>query len=239
MNVADHSKDVDRILDRFQSRGLTLIPDEGDEIDLTFQAVDDAAEHLKHDTEAIPERCRAAVEFQLCEVCPMAGTEAAMCHALPAILPFLQAFNLRHSHYDVKAVYVDHGHGGEKRVIHISATSLQRALQFVAMQSVLTFCETGKRYRRFFKGIIPFAAAEEMAEKIYANVMLQEKGDATAIRKTIQEMRDTLSITMQCQVKRLRLVSQSDAFANAFVNLHLALQMLDLDTIAALRESGA
>ncbi len=220
-----HIQVIEQILDHYQAPGLTVLLD-GDTIDLTYPAIQAAAEQLQDDTVAIPPDCRAATDFQACKVCPYASS-AALCHALPAILPFLDAFNPHKSYQRVMAVYVGSAEADEPPVRHVVRTSLQRALQFVALQSVLNFCEVGRLYRRFFVGLIPFAGAREMAERIYANVMLDASGQTAKVRKTVQEMRETLTVTMQCQIKRLRLVSRSDAFANAFVNLHLALQMLE------------
>ena len=204
--------------------GLYLFFPDGGFLDLSHRVVAAEADRLEHDPAALPDDRRAAAEFRPCPVCPARET-AAMCHALPAILPFLDALDRYGSFDPVTAVYLelDETQGA---LLHVSATTLQRALQFVAMQSVLNYCEVGRLYRPYFSGVIPFTSAAMMAERIYANVMLEKNGDHAAIESVIAEMRAKLAVTMNCQIKRVRLVAQNDGFLNAFVNLHLTLEML-------------
>lgn len=235
MDKHPHIHAIQQLVDRYKEAGLTIFFDDGQVVDLTYRAVNAAAERLEHDQDAIPADRRSAAEFLPCKVCPARHT-AAMCHALPAILPFLDELNPHKSYKHVYALYVEKGDEQNSPVLHASSTSLQRALHFVAMQSVLSFCEIGRLYRRFFSGVIPFSSSETIAERIYANVMLDNNGRLEEVEKTLQSMRADLTVTMQCQIKRVYLVTRSDAFANAFVNLHLALQLLAPDSLGHLRE---
>lgn len=235
MENYSHLKSVQQLADCYQEPGLTLLFDDGQVVDLSFRAVNSAAERLEHDLSAISAEQRAAVKFNVCKVCPARHT-AAMCHALPAILPFLDELNPHKSYKHVYAMYVESGVEKEEPVIHLSRTSLQRALHFVAMQSVLSFCEIGRLYRKYFSGIVPFSSPKTIAERIYANVMLEKNGSQDEVHKTLQAMCNDLSVTMECQIKRVRLVSRSDAFANAFVNLHLALYLLKQENLDRVRE---
>jgi len=218
-------EEIKTFLESHRDAGLSLLFDDGHEVDLTYDTVHVAAKKLEQDFDAIPADRRAAAEFSPCRVCPARET-AVMCHALPAILPFLDALNPYRSHLPLTVVYVERDTKDGDGMLHMRRTTLQRALQYIAMESVLGYCEVGRLYFKYFSGIIPFASAETIAERIYANVMLIEHGNQAAVAAIIDSMREHLAVTIQCQIKRVRLVSQSDVFVNAFVNLHMVLELL-------------
>jgi len=218
-------EEIKTFLESHRDAGLSLLFDDGHEVDLTYDTVHVAAKKLEQDFDAIPADRRAAAEFSPCRVCPARET-VVMCHALPAILPFLDALNPYRSHLPLTVVYVERDTKDGDGMLHMRRTTLQRALQYIAMESVLGYCEVGRLYFKYFSGIIPFASAETIAERIYANVMLIEHGNQAAVAAIIDSMREHLAVTIQCQIKRVRLVSQSDVFVNAFVNLHMVLELL-------------
>ena len=194
-----------------------------------------AAADLEEQLPSMPQEIRTAMEFKVCAVCPARHT-AAMCHALPAIVPFLEQINMYSSFDNVTAVFVDQ-HANNEKVVHICRTTMQRALQYMAIQSVLYYCEIGRLYYKYFSGVIPFSSAEEIAERIYANIMLEQNGNHDAVLRIIESMRTNLSTTLQCQAKRVRLISKSDAFMNAFVNLYMVLEMLVPENLGELRSA--
>ena len=216
-----------------QHNGLFVLFDNGDKIDLTEPNVRKAADDLEEQLPSMPPETRTATELEPCAVCPARDT-AAICHALPAIIPFLNELRLSKSFDQVTAIFIDE-HENHQKIYHICRTSMQRALQYVAIQSVLYYCEIGKSYHKYFGGVIPFSPAEDIAERIYANIMLEQNGNHDAVLQIIEGMRTNLSTTMQCQLKRVRLVSKNDVFLNAFVNLHLVLDMLAPENLDELR----
>lgn len=232
---------IEQIRDFMESHrdaGLSLLFDDGHEVDLTYSTVHVAAKKLEQDFEAIPADRRAAAEFSPCRVCPARET-MIMCHALPAILPFLDALNPYRSHQPLTVVYVERDTKDGNGMLHMRRTTLQRALQYIAIESVLGYCEVGRLYFKYFSGIIPFSSAEAIAERIYANIMLAENGNLTAVAAIIDSMREHLAVTIECQIKRVRLVSQSDVFVNAFINLHMALELLRPEERSSVREALA
>lgn len=229
---------LDALLASHCDAGLYMHFDDGLNLEITEKVVRAEAERMERDMEAYPPEMRAAAEFSPCRVCPARDT-AVMCHALPAIAPFLVQLNAYQSFDEMNAVYVDHCGKDESNLLYVSRTSLQRALQYVAMQSVLGYCEVGRLYFKYFSGIVPFAPAMTIAERIYANIMLEKNGDLKAVESVIEEMRSNLMVTMACQLKRVRLVSRTDVFMNAFVNLHMALEMLGPEQRRRVREQLA
>lgn len=51
--------------------------------------------------------------------------------------------------------------------------------------------------------------------------------------------RTDLAVTTQCQLRRVQLVCRSEVFVNAFVNLHIALEVLKPETQAKVRAALA
>lgn len=238
MRRSANSRTLKTLLDHYTAPGLSLIFEDGHTLDLTDATIHANANRLEHDLECLPMELRAAADFSPCRVCPK-RSEAAMCHALPAILPFLDVLNSRYSYDKLTAVFVEVEGKDQQHILHVTHTSLQRAVQYIAIQSVLGFCEMGRIYLKYFSGVIPFASAEMIAERVYANVMLEKNGDLEAVNETLQTMISLLSETMNCQLKRVRLVSKSDVFVNAFVNLHLAFSLLQPAERQRVRETLA
>lgn len=225
---------IHQLLATYSGTGLSLLFDDGRILRLTEDVVHAAARRLENDMSALPPEIRDEQDFKPCAVCPERDT-AAMCHALPAIVPFLEELRDYNSFNEVTALFVEQSADGEY-IMHLRRTTLQRALQYIAIQSVLYYCETGRLYYKYFSGVIPFTSAEDIAERIYANIMLEQNGDKAAVAGIIETMRENLMITMQCQIKRVRLVSHTDVFMNAFVNLHLVLELLAPEQRKIIRE---
>lgn len=226
MQAANSKQTLETLLARYANSGLYIVFDDGEELDLSREAIEAFRSRLGEDEQTLPLVKRAATDFQPCRICPGRGA-SAMCHALPAILPFVQCMNERSSFDMLVAVYVDSAGKDEPTpALHISRTPLSRALQYVAMESILWHCETGRVYFEYFRGVMPFSPARDVAERVYANVMLDKNGEAGAVDQTLGRICETMEIAMHCQLRRVRLVAESDAFANAFANLYLALQML-------------
>ncbi len=226
MDKIQTSGSINALIDKYSECGLYMIFDDGEEVNLSRSAVEQLRSRMETDESMVQLLTRTQQDFKTCSICP-AREHAAMCHALPAIIPFVSGMKARSSFDSVIAVYVDDsGEQPARKVIHAGRTSLSRAMQYVAIQSVLWHCETGRLYFKYLGGVLPFSSANDIAERIYANVMLEHGGDAGAVDCTLSKMVETLMIAMQCQVRRVALVAESDVFANAFVNLYLALDLL-------------
>jgi len=162
-------EEIKTFLESHRDAGLSLLFDDGHEVDLTYDTVHVAAKKLEQDFDAIPADRRAAAEFSPCRVCPARET-VVMCHALPAILPFLDALNPYRSHLPLTVVYVERDTKDGDGMLHMRRTTLQRALQYIAMESVLGYCEVGRLYFKYFSGIIPFASAETISAESFRSL---------------------------------------------------------------------
>ena len=185
----------------------------------------------------LPHSVREAPEYAPCSVCPKRET-ALVCHAIPTVFPFLEDLNRFLSYEKVLAIYhpepSDISEG--ESVLHVARTSVHRALQHVSILSLLYYCEVGRAYFKYFAGVIPFMDPLLLIERVYLNIYWDLHGDLKAINACIEKMRYEMNITVHCQMERLHLLCESDAFLNAFVNTHIITQFLETDIDKLLRE---
>jgi hypothetical protein len=103
---------------------------------------------------------------------------------------------------------------------------MQEALQFVAIFSLMYYCEVGKQYWKYFLGIHPLLSPEEMIARIHLNVYWDGKGDKQKVDEILRSFADEITCTCRCQVKRLGLICKDDALMNAFVNTQIQIELL-------------
>ena len=104
---------------------------------------------------------------------------------------------------------------------------MQKALRYLAIFSMIFYCEMNERYSKYLTGIIPLMSAKRIAAIIYANIYLFNKGDEEAIASTIKKFKEEILESSKCLVKRLGYICENDVFINAFVNTQLIMDALD------------
>jgi len=151
-------------VDEFKQSGLYLLfPGKADHSHP--RKIEAFAHVFESNLDQIPAEIRAAAAFQACPVCPEKG-RAKFCHALPATLAFFDELKGFKSFDNVGAVY----RGRKQDLALVPKTSMQEALQFVAIFSLMYYCEVGKQYWKFFLGIHPLMGPEEMITRIHLNI---------------------------------------------------------------------
>jgi hypothetical protein len=205
----------------FKQSGLYLLFPEGKRIVLTREKIEAFAHTFESNLDQIPTEIRGAVAFQACPVCPEKD-RAAFCHALPATLAFFEELKGFKSFDSVGAVYKRR----EQSLIVVPKTTMQEALQFVAIFSLMYYCEVGKLYWKYFLGIHPLLSAEEMIARIHLNIYWDSKGDKQKVAEILRSFADEITCTCRCQVKRLGLICKDDALMNAFVNTQIQIELL-------------
>jgi hypothetical protein len=205
----------------YTESGLYLIFPDGETLALTRDAIERKTRSLLDDPESIPQRVRAATGYAPCEICPKRHT-AEICHSIMPTLPFFDQVDRYLSYDRVTAVYRD----AASSLLYVSETTLQDALKYITMLSLLQYCEVGRSYRAYFREVIPLMGSREMAEIIFKNIFLACGGRMEEVGEIIHRMRGELTHTTRCQLRRLRLISKGDAFCNAFVNTHAATEFL-------------
>ena len=207
--------------DDFKQNGLYLLFPGGRRIALTREKVESFAHNFESNLDQIPAGIRAAAAFQACPVCPEKDS-AVFCHALPATLAFFDELKGVKSFDDVAAIYRGRG----QRLVFVPRTTMQEALQFVVILSLLYYCEIGRQYQKYLLGIHPLMSPEEMITRIHMNIFWDCKGDRQKVNQALRVFKDEITCTCRCQVNRLRLICKDDALMNAFVNTQVQIERL-------------
>jgi len=232
-SVSDWLEDKMEIkVDDFEQNGLYLLFPDGRRIVLTGEKIESFAHTFESNLDQIPREISGAVAFQACPVCPERA-RAKFCHALPATLAFFEELKGFKSYDIVCAVYK----GLKRGLVWVPETTMQEALQFVVIYSLMYYCEIGKQYWKFFLGIHPLLDPEEMVARIHLNIYWDCKGDKQAVDKVLRSFGDEITCTCRCQVERLGLICKDDALMNAFVNTQAQIEWLALSKGALLEQS--
>lgn len=228
--------DVQGLMDRFTEPGLFLLFDDGRELLLTRRVVEAYKQRYLADPGLLPPEFRTAAEYRPCAVCPSRDT-AVICHSIPTVFPFLEDLDRYISYERVTVVFrAEPGeHEPGDAILHLTNTTMQRALQYVAILSLIYYCGVGRKYFKYFTGVIPFMDPGLIAERIYTNLYLDLRGDEGAINEIIARMRYEVDFTVRCQLKRLERLCRNDAFMNAFANMHTCLLFLAPELLPDLR----
>jgi len=215
----------DRILNfrlsDFEKEGLYLLFPDSTRLELTKENIEHVTDRYWQDLTKIPEEMRKAVHFQKCYFCPHKNQED-ICDSIRPMLPFLDIVDQYMSYDEVIAVYK----GNEDKLLHVKATTMQDALKYVSILSLLRYNLVLQKYWKYYYGIIPIMGGREVAARVYLNMYWFHRGDLEEIKKIIKRFGEELLVSSTNQVKRLNLVCKNDAFVNAFVNTQLVTQFL-------------
>ena len=219
-------------VDEFKLSGLYLLYPGGRRIALTREKIEAFAHRFESTVDQIPAEIRDAAAFHACPVCPERD-RAIFCHALPATLAFFEELKGFKSFDIVDAVY----RGRDRCLVFVPHITMQEALQFVAIFSLMYYCEVGKQYWKYFVGIQPLQIPEEIIARIYLNIYWDCKGDKQKVDEVLRTFENDITFTCRCQVKRLELICEDDALMNAFVNTQMRIELLAMTKDALLEQS--
>ncbi|HUJ44856.1 MAG TPA: hypothetical protein VLW52_14750 [Opitutaceae bacterium] len=219
-------------IEDFPQSGLYLLPPEGRRIVLTRERIESVAHAFESNLDELPEDIRTAAAFRACPVCPEKD-RAKFCHALPATLAFVEDLKGFRSYDKVCAVY----RGGDRSLVCVPETTMQEALQFVAILSLMYYCEVGKQYWRYFLGIHPLLDTRELIARLHLNIYWECRGDQPKMDGILRTFGNEITCTCRCQVERLRLICKEDALINAFVNTQAQIETLATSKGALLERS--
>jgi hypothetical protein len=218
-------------LSDFEKEGLYLLFPDSTRLELTKENIEKVTNRYWQDLTKIPEDKREAVEFQKCPFCPHKDKED-ICDAIRPVFPFLDIVDQYVSYDKVIAVYK----GGEDKSAHISATTMQDALKYVSILSLLRYDMVLQKYWKYYYGIIPIMSGREVATRVYLNMYWLHQGDLGQVKEMIKRFGEELKVSSANQVRRLNLICKNDAFLNAYVNTQLVTQFL-INMEAILRKS--
>jgi hypothetical protein len=195
---------VNLSLSEYSQKGLYLIFPDSNRLAITEEIVEQFAAQFLEDETKVPACAKKAVEFQSCSICPMKHC-GEFCHALLPWLPIVDIVDQYVSYERVRAVFK----GDTAETWYVSDRPVQEAIQYVCHLSLMHYCDVGKKYRKYFWGIMPLMEPEEIAQ------------------------------TTRCQVERLRLICKNDAFMNAFTHAHAVIELLSLEQCVPQSLEGA
>jgi hypothetical protein len=211
-------------LSNFSRRGLYIILENLKQIDFTDENIKKITEYYWNDSDKISYSIRKAVDFQRCDFCQLKNdNDNDICNAIKPILPLIDFIKEYKSFDKVTAVYVDN-----KNIVHVSYTTMQEALKYLSMISLLDYCLEAKLYKKYYYGVNPLLNPEEIAKRLYINAFWINR-DIIETTKFIKEFTKKMTVTSVNQIKRINQVCQKDSLANAFVNTQLSSMLMSLN----------
>lgn len=230
--MAEEERIVTLELGHYRQPGLYLVLEDSTELRLTRENIEKVTEKMWTDPKVIPPSVKEAVEFERCHFCPLKGSKD-LCDALRPTLPLLDIVDKYNSFDEVTAIYK----GDDEEVCHVSYTTMQRALRYISNLSLMAYCQVGRKYWKYFIGIIPIMDTQETANRLYLNIFWAHGGNQEAVDQVISRMSREITITSQNKAARLRLMCDNDAFLNAFVLTHMLTDILFENKDRKLKES--
>jgi hypothetical protein len=149
---------VDLRLSDFEKEGLYLLFPDSTKLELTKENIEKVTESYWQDLIKIPEDKSKAIEFQKCYFCPHKDKED-ICDSIRPVLPFLDIVDRFVSYDKVIAIYKRN----EGKLVHVRATTMQDALKYVSILSLLRYNLVLQKYWRYYYGIIPIMSGREVA----------------------------------------------------------------------------
>ncbi len=219
--MAENEKIVNLQLNEYEQPGLYIYFEDSTRLVLTRENTDRITREYWMDPDKIPQNVKEAVSFQRCDFCPLKAKED-FCDALHPTLPLLAVIDKFSSFDKVTVIYK----GENKDLYHVSDTTLQRALRYISNLSLISYCRIGRKYRKYYSGIIPIMETDEIVNRMYLNMYWIHRGNENTVNNTISTMRKEITMTTQNQLERLRLICKNDAFLNAYVLTHMVTDVL-------------
>ncbi len=199
------------------------MPD-GKRLVLTHREIKKSTDAILADRNRLPDSVRSAADYKPCAICPERD-RAVICHAIMPTIPFFDDIDHYMSYDKVTAVYREK----KSETIIISETTMSEALKFITILSLTDYCEVGHKYLNLYAGINPMMPADKIAKVVFKNILFESHGNIEQVQKIICIMSEEILHTAKCQVKRLNLICNNDAFVNAFVNTDLITNFIQFE----------
>jgi len=219
-------------LDNYDKQGLYLIVKDSQVINLTKESIEKLTLEFWNNPSKISPQVKEVAEFQRCPFCPLKG-EKTICDAIRPVLPLIEQLDKFVSFDEVTAVY----RGEDNKLYHLAVTNMQTALKYIAITSLVFFCQYGKKYQKYFWQIMPLSGGHDCCIRMYLNIYSLHKGKEDEIKEIILKFVEKIRITTQNQVKRLNMICKNDALMNAFVNTQVTSEFLNLNVEQIIKTS--
>jgi hypothetical protein len=231
-DMLDEDMTADIRFDDYGQIGLYLLLQDSTRLVLTRENIEKVSTEYWANPDKIPPDVREAGEFQRCSFCPSKKQED-FCDALRPILPLLDVVDKYVSYDRVVAIYKP----DEKGMLHISRTSMAEGLRYVCMLSLMNYCQSGRKYWKYYFGIIPIVGVIEFTNRLYLNILWLHEGDKEKIDMAVSEFYEHITNATTNQLARLKLICKHDAFLNAFIGVQSISQILNISKDTLLKRS--
>lgn len=211
---------------KYQDAGLYLLVDERHgTIAFTEKNIERLTQFFWNSDKHISDEVKKSCDFARCEFCPRRD-EGGMCDAIKVELPLIEAIDEFPSYQPVTAIFKD----SFDNSLSVYCATMQQALQYIVFFSLIYYCQTGKKYRKYFYGIDPMLELEDFAAHLYMNVYWYNHGDALKTLDMVHEMKSIFMAASKNQVKRLNMICKSDSLINAFALIGTTFEFMEFNT---------
>ncbi len=198
--------------------GLTILFENGESVSISNDFKCDDL-YLEQFNSKIPSDLEKTTSFFRCGSCMT--QDQTICDGIRPIVPLLEKISHRNSYDPVTAIYKDGDEG------HVLNTTLQHALEGIALMIVTKYCTLTECYSNYYEGIRPLMSTHEVAEKLAMNVLNDCQSNMVRGHLRVKQLDTVLELTAISRNMRLREILKGDAFYNANANMALPTKFID------------
>ncbi|MBF0206188.1 MAG: hypothetical protein HQK53_04805 [Oligoflexia bacterium] len=158
--------------------------------------------------------------FHKCGFCT--GLEQGICNGLKPYLPLIPLFE-KHSSNE-KIIFAKKE---KDKYLILDNIPLSSVLKYIALDSITHYCNATSAFSKYFSGITADMELSEISKRIYLNIYWSSRGDLTFTNQEVTRIAEILLRSTQNRLEKLKLLTKSNAFADAFIYLTLPLQLLN------------
>jgi hypothetical protein len=142
----EEKKTIDFKFSDYEQKGLYLLFEDSTKLTLTEKEIENVSQKIWDNPAKITPEVRDASDFKSCTICPERGKKG-ICYALRPVLPFLEIIDKYVSFDRVTAFYK----GDDEKLLYISDSSMQDALQYISILSLMYYCRVGRKWGIWMK----------------------------------------------------------------------------------------
>jgi hypothetical protein len=199
-------------LSNLSDHGLYLVINSVEIVDLSDQRLAKLGKNYSKENAQWIDMVSKAPKVAKCEECPNKFTPLP-CQVTNIVIPLLPIFEKMVSSDRIIAVWRNEVNDS----FLVKKVDIQTALADVVLSGMLNSCQSLKGLKRYFANTNPLMSGTQIAELVFLNVLSEAEGDPQKGLQAFAELEELFLMHTEEAIKRLHDLSQSDAFANAFV----------------------
>ncbi len=213
-------KDILERLNKFQEEGLYLYFSDQSIHHFNLTKIEVLADEFWQDESIINAAAKTSFQFQKCGFCSDPEPET-MCNGLKPLLPIAEILDQYMSNDNVISYFRN-----EDGSFVVKETNLQVALDYIVLLSMMKFCKKTSQFNDYFEGIFNIGGQtiEELANRMYLNILNKHKGNVPETISALYYFAEHLETTNKNKIRRLGMISSSDALSKAFARSAIPVQ---------------